>query len=101
MGRRLVTGVFYKTGALHAPSALWDESTLVAEWAGVDIGEDGAPDAGRVVKIDLTSRHLSCMVPAELGRLTALTGLYLFNNQVTSVPAELGSLVVGRCRLTR
>ena len=48
--------------------ALWDESTLVSEWAGVDIGKDG-----RVVKLDLTSRDLSCVVPAELGSLTSLT----------------------------
>jgi len=31
-------------------------------------------------------------VPAELGELTALRGLYLSRNKLTSVPASLGGL---------
>jgi Leucine-rich repeat (LRR) protein len=46
-----------------------------------------------VVNVDLQTRGLTGDVPAELGRLTALRGLYLHGNQLTSVPAELGNLL--------
>ncbi|HEV7403598.1 MAG TPA: COR domain-containing protein [Chthoniobacteraceae bacterium] len=42
-------------------------------------------------RLDLSSMGLT-RVPPELGQLSALTLLYLFNNQLTAVPAELGQL---------
>ena len=49
----------------------------MTEWERVSFGVEGA-DAGRVVKLDLGAIYssnaldISCVVPAELGRLTAL-----------------------------
>jgi leucine-rich repeat protein SHOC2 len=71
--------------------ALWDESVPVSEWAGVVIGVDGA-DVGRVLELSLPLKKLTGIVPAEIGRLTALRTLYLNQNQLTSVPPELGRL---------
>jgi hypothetical protein len=76
----------------------------VTEWERVSFGVEGT-DAGRVVKLDLGLMRLNynkfpynkfnynkCVVPAELGRLTALRDLRLNGNKFTSVPAELGRL---------
>jgi hypothetical protein len=86
------------------PQLLWDESRPVTEWERVSFGVEGT-DAGRVVKLDLGLMRLNynkfpynkfnynkCVVPAELGRLTALRDLRLNGNKFTSVPAELGRL---------
>ena len=63
---------------------------------GVKIGGSGT-DAGRVVSINLQNQFLNlnsvCVLPAELGWLTALTFLNLGNNLLTSVPADLGRAV--------
>ena len=78
----------------------WPES---GQRRGVTIGGSGT-DAGRVVSIDLTSLNLNikgdCVLPAELGWLTALKTLNLPNNKLTSVPAELGRAVQVNLRLT-
>ena len=47
---------------------------------------------GRVVRLDLSEKSLSQVVPACIGRLTSLEDLNLKNNQLTSVPAEIGRL---------
>jgi Leucine-rich repeat (LRR) protein len=44
------------------------------------------------VRIELVGKGLTGEVPAELGGLTALTGLDLSKNKLTSVPAALGGL---------
>ena len=75
-----------------ALGALWDESKPVTAWQGLTFGEAGGANAGRVVKIELMEKRLTGDMPAELGRLTALTVLWLGSNQLKSVPAELGRL---------
>ena len=47
---------------------------------------------GRVVTLFLGAVGLTGAVPAEIGRLGALKGLYLRGNQLTSLPAEIGQL---------
>ena len=47
---------------------------------------------GRVVKLVLGGFGLSGGVPTELGQLTSLKVLNLDENQLTSVPAEIGQL---------
>jgi len=66
---------------------LWDESAPVTAWEGVKFGEAGDADAGRVVMISIQVKGLTGDLPAALGGLTALTGLYLGGNELTSVPA--------------
>ena len=41
--------------------------------------------------MDLDDNQLTSL-PAEIGQLTSLTELYLDGNQLTSVPAEIGQL---------
>jgi hypothetical protein len=72
--------------------ALWAEAARVTAWQGVTFGEAGGSDAGRVVRINLMCQGLTGDLPAELGRLTALTSLHLHGNMLTSVPAALGGL---------
>ena len=61
---------------------------------------------GRVVRLDLSGKSLSQVVPACIVRLTALQALDLGSNQLTSVPAEIGQLTslrelnLGRNQLT-
>jgi len=64
-----------------------DVSAPVSAWEGVTVGAEG-----RVIKLELRSKSLSGVVPAELGGLTALKVLNLRWNQLTSVPAEIGKL---------
>ena len=47
---------------------------------------------GRVVRLDLSGVSLSQVVPACIGRLTALQALDLSDNQLSSLPAEIGQL---------
>ena len=47
---------------------------------------------GRVVKLELEEFDLTGVVPAEVGRLSALRHLDLRNYHLTSVPAEIGQL---------
>ena len=41
--------------------------------------------------MDLSDNQLTS-VPTEIGQLTSLTDLYLYGNQLTSVPAEIAQL---------
>jgi hypothetical protein len=48
-------------------------------------------DRARIRKLNLYFNELTSL-PAEIGSLTALTELYLGGNQLTSLPAEIGNL---------
>ena len=65
---------------------IWEVDRPVEQWQGVTMVE------GRVVRLDLSGKSLSQVVPACIGRLTALRWLNLSDNQLTSVPAEIGQL---------
>jgi Leucine-rich repeat (LRR) protein len=63
----------------------------IQRWKGVKFGRGASK--GRVVEIDLSDQDLTGGVPAELGKLAALSGLNLSDNQLTAaVPSELGKL---------
>ncbi|HOU14699.1 MAG TPA: hypothetical protein PKZ84_16460 [Anaerolineae bacterium] len=64
----------------------WLQSTTPCTWYGVTC------EAGRVTKLSLLSNHLSGALPSQIGNLTALKGLYLWDNAVTALPAEIGNL---------
>ena len=66
--------------------AIWEVDRPVEQWRGVTMVD------GRVVWLDLSGVSLSQVVPACIGRLTALQALDLSDNQLTSVPAEIGQL---------
>ena len=67
----------------------WSAGTRIEDWDGVTVG--GTPP--RVVGLSLNSRGLDGTIPAELGDLTGLRRLHLFENQLTGpIPAELGRL---------
>ena len=81
----------------------WSPSTPIKDWDGVTVG--GTPP--RVVGLSINSRGLDGTIPAELGDLTGLQRLHLFENRLTGpIPAELGklanlqSLDLGENRLT-
>jgi len=64
----------------------WPEAARPEDWEGVTI------ENGRVVELSLHSFDLTGALPAEIGRLSALTELDLGGNQLTSLPAEIGQL---------
>ena len=66
----------------------WPEAARPEDWEGVTM------ENGRVVQLVLEDFDLTGAVPAEIGRLSALTELHLGDNQLTSVPAEIGQLTV-------
>ena len=90
-------GLVYDCGALLAGKDTlkgtatldWSVDTSITDWEGVTTS--GTPD--RVTELDLSSEGLSGSIPAELGRLFALTTLDLSMNALTGdIPAELGLL---------
>ena len=66
--------------------AIWEVNRPAEQWRGVTTLD------GRVVRLDLSGKSLSQVVPACIVRLTALQALDLSRNQLTSVPAEIGQL---------
>ena len=67
----------------------WAMDTPITQWEGVSIG--GSPQ--RVTRLSLGSMELTGEIPAELGNLSNLRGLLLFNNQLSGeIPPELGNL---------
>jgi len=67
--------------------AIWEVDRPPEQWRGVTMLD------GRVVRLQLSGVSLSQVVPACIGRLTALQVLNLANNRLTSVPAEIGQLM--------
>ena len=65
----------------------WLSDKPLGEWHGVTTDSDG-----RVRRLNLSGNQLSGEVPSELGSLSNLTRLYLYDNQLSGVPPELGSL---------
>ena len=65
----------------------WSERLPMDEWQRVDTDDD------RVVGIFLEDLGLNGSIPSELGNLTSLRDLYLFENQLNgAIPPELGNL---------
>ena len=64
----------------------WPEAARPEDWEGVEM------ENGRVVELELTGFGLTGALPAEVGRLSALRMLDLIDNQLTSMPAEIGEL---------
>ena len=65
----------------------WNRDLSIDEWEGVVIGAD------RVWGIDLGERGLSGSLPAELGSLSELGYLWLYDNELSGlIPPELGNL---------
>jgi len=59
----------------------------VSTWYGIEVS------GSRVVKIELKENNLHGSIPGELGDLTNLEELILYNNQlISSIPSELGNL---------
>ena len=66
----------------------WLSDARLGEWEYVTTNDDG-----RVTELDLNFNGLSGEIPAELGSLSNLRGLYLHDNSLGGeIPAELGSL---------
>ena len=69
-------------------SSNWLSDSLVGQWYGVTTN-----DIGRVTILDLNNNQLSGEIPAELGSLSSLQELWLWQNQLSGeIPAELGNL---------
>ncbi len=65
----------------------WLSDRPLREWNGVDT------EQGRVTYLWLTYQELNGEIPKELGSLTKLRGLHLFENQLSGeIPSELGNL---------
>ena len=65
----------------------WNTSLPISDWEGVTVEND------RVAVLDLLHKGLTGRIPAALGRLTNLTKLVLFANQLSgSIPDELANL---------
>ena len=58
----------------------------VATWYGVTVAD------GLVTELILAGNQLTEAIPAELGNLTNLNFLYLYDNQLSAIPSELGNL---------
>ena len=73
----------------RAPTPLnWGGDTPIAEWDGVTL----AGEPPRVIEIALYSRDLTGRILPQLGRLSALRGLFLQDNRLTGpIPRELGA----------
>ena len=67
----------------------WSESLAIADWDGVKT--TGTP--ARVTQVRLVARRFTGTIPSSLGKLPALTRLFLNGNELTgTIPPELGGL---------
>ena len=75
-------------GASWLASTNWLSDKPLYEWHGVITNS-----VGRVAQLSLGSNRLTGPIPAELGDLTKLNWLWLYDNALTGpIPAELGGL---------
>ena len=83
-------GLLAARDALAGSAALnWLANRPIDLWEGVTVG--GSPL--RVTELDLSHKGLTGEIPAELGGLSYLRWLGLFDNEFSGqIPAELGSL---------
>ena len=89
-GDRAPLVAFYNAtgGANWGRNRNWLSNAPLDEWEGVT-----TDDEGRVTKLEVNGNDLTGEIPPELGDLSNLEYLYLFNNQLTGeIPPELGSL---------
>ena len=67
----------------------WSESRAIADWDGVKT--TGTP--ARVTQVRLVARRFTGTIPPSLGKLPALTRLFLNGNELTgTIPPSLGDL---------
>ena len=87
--RAALVALYNATGGPHWKiNNNWLSDVPIGEWIGVT-----TDDNGRVIELALGVNQLSGEIPAELGDLTNLEGLWLDRNQLTGeIPAELGNL---------
>jgi len=65
----------------------WKKSTRVGSWYGITVRD------GHVTYINLSANYLNGSIPPELGQLTNLELLFLYDNYLSgSIPPELGQL---------
>ncbi|MCZ0954476.1 MAG: leucine-rich repeat domain-containing protein, partial [Rhodospirillaceae bacterium] len=75
-------------GSNWAIDSNWGSDSPLNSWHGVT-----ADNSGRVTMIDLSSNQLSGSIPAELGDISNLEELWLYNNELSGpIPGELGDL---------
>ena len=77
-------------GANWTNNANWGSSLPLGDWHGVTTDADAG---GRVVTLRLNENNLVGTLPAALGDLASLRGLYLYENALSGpIPAALGDL---------
>ena len=75
-------------GAAWNDTRNWLSDAPLEAWQGIELDEQG-----RVSRIDLGLNNLVGSLPAELGSLTSLRGLFLSLNELAGpIPSELGAL---------
>ena len=75
-------------GANWTHNTNWLSNRPIGEWQGVTTDNDG-----RVTQLTLGETNLVGSIPAELGNLSNLSGLYLYRNRLSGeIPSELGNL---------
>ena len=87
--REALVAIYNATnGEVWAKRQNWQSNDPIGTWYGVTTNA-----SGRVTVLDLSENRLVGGVPPELGNLTGLQELYLWNNELSGeIPSELGNL---------
>ena len=81
---RTLAAIYQSTqGQAWSVQTGWLQTGTPCSWQGVSCTE------GRVAALDLSQNNLSGPMPPEVGNLTSLVNLYLGNNGLTTLPAEI------------